>query len=42
MIIIGKKNYKELCAALIIPGVGIITKYYKFLPIYNVKIKYNE
>lgn len=42
IIIFGKKNYEKLCKSLIIPGVGIITCHYRFLPIYNVKITYNE
>lgn len=42
MIIFGKKNYRELCKSLIISGVGIVTEQYGFLPIYKVKINYDE
>lgn len=42
MIIFGKKNYRELCKSLIIPGIGIVAEQYGFLPIYKVKINYDE
>ena len=40
MIVFGKKNCEYLCNAIALPGVGIKTTKFLFLPIYKVEIRY--